>query len=268
VQHRADRRCDDAHDSRVEGQRPLPCRIEQTLRVELCAEPLEGEAPEPAVTGRLDAAHDELEVAALLVEGDGPEGADLHALVRLRGQPLRVGAEHDGVDLGVAVAEAEVAVAGCVALPAGDLALDPERRHPRLQHLPHERVQGADGERGRFGGRADSCRRADRRVAEVERLLHRLRRRAARRAAAACCWRAASSVLRSSMVMVMGPTPPGTGVMASRPRRPRRTRRRRPVGSPSPSRLVIHAVDAHVDDDGARLHHVPRDDRWRGRRRR
>ena len=60
--------------------------------------------------------------------------------------------------------------------------------------------------------------------------------------------------------MVIGPTPPGTGVIAPA------TRSRAPK-STSPTSAVVGAVDADVDDDGAGLDHVGRDEarlaRWR-----
>src|SRR5690606_6449453 len=107
--------------------------------------------PETARALTFQLAHDELVVAALLVERDRAEGAHLHAFVGIRRDALRVQAENDGAQLRARVAQAEIAVAGRVALPAGDLALDPERRDGALERLPGQYVYG--GHRVRIGGR-------------------------------------------------------------------------------------------------------------------
>ena len=66
-----------------------------------------------------------------------------------------------------------------------------------------------------------------------------------RRAGALASWRRASSVLRMSMAMVMGPTPPGTGVMA------RRLRAHGREVHVAGQLARVEAVDADVDDDRA-----------------
>ena len=68
---------------------------------------------------------------------------------------------------------------------------------------------------------------------------------------------AASTTLSSSIARVIGPTPPGIGATYDATSRT--------DGSTSPTRPGVGARDAHVEDDGARPHHVGLDQR-RGRR--
>ena len=69
----------------------------------------------------------------------------------------------------------------------------------------------------------------------------------------ACCW--------SSIAIVIGPTPPGTGVIA-------RARAAADSKSTSPDEAVVGAVHADVDHGRARLDHVARDQARPARRRR
>ena len=62
----------------------------------------------------------------------------------------------------------------------------------------------------------------------------------------AACAFAASSVLRSSIAIVIGPTPPGTGVISA-------ARSAAAAKSTSPTRPALGAVDADVDHVGALL---------------
>ena len=68
--------------------------------------------------------------------------------------------------------------------------------------------------------------------------------------------RAAFRVLDSSMAIVMGPTPPGTGVIASRlfPDGAVVHVADQPVSAPAFGRVYL--VDANVHDDHALFHHV------------
>src|SRR5690606_18485109 len=107
-------------------------------------EPFECQTPEPAGALALDLADDELEVAPPLVDGERPQGPDLHPFLRVRRQTLRVAAEHDAPELGRRVAQREVAVPGRVALPPRHLAGDPERRERALQELADKSVDRRD----------------------------------------------------------------------------------------------------------------------------
>src|SRR5690606_2358771 len=110
---------------------------------------------------------------------DLPAGDDLHAVLGHKAQPHVGAAEHDAADLGAVILEREVHVARGVVLEVGDLALHP--------HVPPAGVglQQALHIPGEFVDGEDPC------------VIH----------------RAASQVLCSSMATVMGPTPPGTGVI-------------------------------------------------------
>src|SRR5207249_707150 len=122
---------------------------------------------------------------SLRVDLDAAEGHDVQAVGRLEPDPPHAISEEDGAELGVGVFEREVRVARAVKAIVRDLALDPHRREALFQDLAQARGQLGDGQHG------------------------------AARAHAMPSWRsAARSVLRSSIAMVIGPTPPGTGVIA------------------------------------------------------
>src|SRR5690606_18085847 len=202
----------------IPRERPLPPRREQPLLLQLGAQPLERQPPQAARTLRFQLTDDELEIPAPLVDRERAERAHLHALLGVGGQTLRVGPEHHAAQARGGIPEREVAVTRAVSLPARHLARHPERRDRALEELPRHRVDRRHAVRAR---RDPALRDETRRLAPGEVQLEEIQAhpcgltavcasvlRAVRRLAA-------SSVFRRSMVMVMGPTPPGTGVIAS-----------------------------------------------------
>ena len=76
--------------------------------------------------GRAHALHHELVCPALDVHVHGPEGGDLHVLLRLEVDPLATVCEHHRPDLAAGVLQREIIMSGRVLLEVGDLSVDPE----------------------------------------------------------------------------------------------------------------------------------------------
>src|SRR5262249_10173833 len=198
AQHVADRRAagrgDDADLAREPRQLALARLIEEPLGLKSCLELLEGqlERSEPLGLQQLD---HQLVLAALRVDLDAAERHHVQAVGRLELDAAAAIAKEHGADLRLGVLQGEVCVARAVEPEVRDLALDPDRRKALLERL-----------------------------LQTPRQLRNAQDRASR-AHATPSWRsAARRVLRSSMAIVIGPTPPGTGVIA-----------RAPVAPPSPS---------------------------------
>src|SRR5690606_8276553 len=218
VERGAGRRRDDADGGGKTRERALALGREQALLLQPGAQPLERQPPQAAGALRLELADDELEVPAPLVERERAEHAYLHALLGLGGQALRLRPEHDAAQARRGVPEREVAVARPVPLPARHLAGHPERRHGAFEEPPRHRVDRRDAVRARrrLPFRDETRRLAPGIVRLEEVQAHPCGPAAVCPSALPAVRRlAASSVLRRSMVMVMGPTPPGTGVIAS-----------------------------------------------------
>src|SRR5262249_17005576 len=189
-------------------------------RLELLEGQLEGaEAP-----GLQDLA-DELVLAAHGVDVEVGERQDVEAVLGGEAEPSDAALEEDGPDLGPLVLQREVDVAGAVDPEVRDLALDPQPAEAGF-----ELVLDRPGE---LGDRVDP-------PAGVEGEL--LRQGEARQSSPACR-RAAASVLRISMATVIGPTPPGTGVIA-RTRGLTEAKSTSPASLPSGSRLTPTAMTA------------------------
>src|SRR5690606_36687408 len=138
-------------------------------------------------------------------------------LLGIRGQAICIAGEHDAADLRDPVTQHAVAVTtGCVVLPADHLPADEDGREGALDDVPDVGAQSG----GRVvllpcglqrPGAAPPDERAPRRArVALEEIPH---QRAT--ASEAVIARAARSVFCSNIVIVIGPTPPGTGVIAS-----------------------------------------------------
>ena len=115
-------------------------------------------------------------------------------------------AKHHAADLRMLVTQTEIAVSGRRLLPAGHLARHPERRVRRLEQLSCERVQARNGEwTSPFTGGGSAGRNAAAPADHADQSRRTDPRSSTRVGAASCICRAASSVLRSSMVIVIGP---------------------------------------------------------------
>ena len=137
------------------------------------------------------------------------------------------------------------------------------RHRDRARHRQHDERERAQDERDEHDARdrhrlprrlaAEPVARTSRRAAPTAPTpassspLRSLRRSIAQPPARAI--RAACSVLRSRNAIVIGPTPPGTGVIAP-------ATSLTASKSTSPAEAVLRAVHADVDDDRARLHPV------------
>ncbi len=97
-----------------------------------------------AVPGFLHAFRDQLVVAARLVQADPAANQYLHAFLRLEAQQLVAVAEHGAPDLGTAVLESEIQVAGRGAGEVGEFSLEPDARQALFQQLACCLVQPGD----------------------------------------------------------------------------------------------------------------------------
>ena len=137
----------------------------------------------------------------------------------------RAVAEQHAAQLGPLVLQREVGVARAVDLEVGDLALDPDRREPLLHDARELLRRAAETVSTARSGTGISDRRRP-------------------------GGSAASKVLRMSMATVIGPTPPGTGVIAA-------ATADDGIEVDVAGQLAgVEAVDADVDHPRARLHHV------------
>src|SRR4029453_909128 len=202
LDRRAARRGDDADLPGKSRQLALARLIEEALGLQPGLELLEGEL-ERAESLRLEQLHDQVILAPLRVDLDAAEGQDVQAVGGLEQTPPPPAPEERATQLRVGVLQREVRVARAVEAKVGNLALDPHRREALLDHLAQPRRQLGDRQHRAVGAHAVPARRS-----------------------------AARSVLRRSIAIVMGPTPPGTGVIA-------RTRSETPPKSTSPTTLPV-----------------------------
>ena len=202
-----------------------------------------------------------------------PERGDLHAVVRRARECARWSRAHTTQRICASASRsAEVPVAVAVRLEVADLAAHPERHERAFEDVlapsasASRRRSPTPGlapgtssptcvvaaratdarRRGQLDGAAATRRR---RTATARRLQRRLRAATARQRAGAFTrrLRAARTVFCSSMAIVIGPTPPGTGVMSD---------------ATSP-----HAVEVHVADEPVPLRRVAIVDAVHARRR-
>src|SRR5262249_53181937 len=181
---RAAGRRHDADLARKARQLALARLIEETFGLQARLQLLERqlERAEPLGLQQLD---HHLVFAALRVHLDAAEGDHVQAVRRLELDAPRAIAEEHGANLRLGVLEREVRVAGAVQAEVRDLAFDPHGGKAILEHFLQAPRQ--------LGDRED---------------------RAGRTHAAPSCRSAARRVLRRSIAIVIGPTPPGTGVTA------------------------------------------------------
>jgi hypothetical protein len=114
---RAGRRRHHPDPPREEGEAALPRRREQPLAGQLLLELLEREREGPG-PGRLEGGDRQLELAALLINGQPAPAAHAQPVGDLQPQAARLAREHHAIDLRLAVLEAEVEVSGAGAAAA------------------------------------------------------------------------------------------------------------------------------------------------------
>src|SRR6267143_4103111 len=174
----------DADLPRKSRQLALAGLVEEPFRLQARLQLLERELQRAQPFG-LEQLDDQLVFAALGVDLDAAEGHHVQAVGRLELDAVATIAKQDDPNLRVRVLQGEVRVPRAVQAVVRDLALDPHGREAILEHLLQASRQLGDRE-------------------------HR-----ARRAHATPSWRSvARKVLRRSIAIVIGPTPPGTGVIA------------------------------------------------------
>ncbi len=139
----AGRRGHDADAARKAGQGALARGVEQAFGREFLLERLEA-PPELAFPRLLEMVHDQLELAARLVEPDAGSQKDLQAVPRRETHREIALAEHGAAHLGILVLEREVPVAGGGPRKIGQLARDPQGRQARFEQGPRLAVQPAD----------------------------------------------------------------------------------------------------------------------------
>ena len=105
MKHGPRRRGDHAQTTRKLRQRPLAGRVEQPLAFELLLQPLELGLPD-AHARRLHEVHDELEIAARLVERHVAVGQHLRPILDRRAAGRAT--EHHAAELGLFVLQGEV----------------------------------------------------------------------------------------------------------------------------------------------------------------
>jgi len=116
---------DHADCARECRQRALAVGVEQALGEQAGLELLEGEL-ERAGAARLQGLGDELQLAAGLVDGDAAAREDSEAVLRAKAEQVGLLAKEHNLELGIAVFEREVDVAGGCGTAVGDLATDPD----------------------------------------------------------------------------------------------------------------------------------------------
>ena len=144
VENRATGRGDDTYAARKGGELALAFSFEEAFGLQLVAELLVGEL-ECACAARFERVGDELELAARLVDGDAAAGQDREAILRAKAKKLGLAAKEDNGELGFAILEREVDVAGGRGAAVGDLALNPEVGVGGFDALADVGDQGADG---------------------------------------------------------------------------------------------------------------------------
>ncbi len=133
---------DDSEAGGIGRERALAGRVEEALGAEAVGELLEGEL-EGAVAAWLHGLGDELELAASVVDGDAAADQDGEAVGGTETEELRLAAEEDDRELGLAILEREIDVAGGRGAAVGDLAFDPEVGVTELDALADVGDEGA-----------------------------------------------------------------------------------------------------------------------------
>ena len=153
-------RGDDADAVGKGGQRTLARGVEEAFGEEAGLELIEGELQSTDAAG-LHSFGDELELATGFVDGEAAADEDGETVCGTEAEKAGLAAEKDDRDLGVAVFEREIDVAGGCGAAVGDFAFDPEVRIAKLDAMADVGNEGADcpAAAGGFGGRGgDVCR--------------------------------------------------------------------------------------------------------------
>jgi len=145
------RRGDDADGAGEVGQGALAGGVEETFGEEAGFELFKGELKGAGATG-FESFGDELELAAGLVDRDSAANEDGEAVGGLEAKEEGLAAEEDDGELGFAVLEGEVEVAGGGGAEVGDFALDPDVSVVALDVLADSGDEVADGPNAAFGG--------------------------------------------------------------------------------------------------------------------
>ena len=145
VDGRALRRRHHTETARNPGQRPLVRRVEQSLGREARAQLLEGDLERAAAAG-LEVAHEELEVAARLVDRRLAEDEHLEPFLGLEHEAARRAAEERGAELRSGVLQGEVVVPRRRAVQIAQLAGDPDAADALLEEPAQARQQLAHAE--------------------------------------------------------------------------------------------------------------------------
>src|SRR4029077_5394672 len=114
----------DADARRERGDRFLAFGGEQPFGFELGFELLECELKRSGTFG-LDVFSGDLQLAAILVNGDAAADDDLQAVGGTKAEQARRGAEHHDTNLGVAVFQGEVKMSGLGSAKVRNFAFDP-----------------------------------------------------------------------------------------------------------------------------------------------
>jgi len=143
-------RSDDGDGAGEGGEGLFAVFVEEALGFEAVAELLEGEL-EGACADGFEGVGDELELAALLVDGDFAADADVEAVLGAEAEEDGLAAEEDDGKLGFRVLEGKVDVAGGSGAEVGDFALDPDVAEVALDEVAGLGNELAD-EPGAAGG--------------------------------------------------------------------------------------------------------------------
>ena len=195
------------HDSdtpRISGQVAFALGGEESFARQLRDRHLDRLAPQ-SITCRFDATNPQLKLTFAGIEIHLHLSDDFHSIVRRSGNAVLIATPYHALHLRVVIAKTEIPVSVLVLLEVGDFAADPERSERLLDEIARSIVQLADRD----------C-RFTRRSRQIDRLyLSPPRITAMTRVAA---WShanafAALTVFERSIAIVIGPTPPGTGVI-------------------------------------------------------
>jgi hypothetical protein len=134
-----------AHGGRKAWKGTLACRVQNALALELRAQFLECQPPQPFGAFGLETLHAHLVFATSLVECERTEYPNLHSLFRVRGKALGVATPEHASELCPVVLEREVAVPGSGAGPAPHLPTYPQRVHCALEKRAHGAIHLGHG---------------------------------------------------------------------------------------------------------------------------
>lgn len=141
-------RSDHPNAARQDGNGPLQHRVEQSLGLQLRFQRLQ-RSQLGAQTCGLHVLADQLQVAARRVDAEARPHTDLIAIVWHRFDQPVGGLEHRRAQLGFAVLQREVPVAGRGARKVGDFTFDPHRAEVGFDDVAQKAAQFGNGVDGR-----------------------------------------------------------------------------------------------------------------------